>query len=104
MALSSSALIDWICWPEESEVPSGVEVRWSADLVEEFVHCLADSLQPSGLHHGQIRIGDVPDVRRNLVSFAMKSLTFGLRIPANLRQSLKWRSRMSGIFVAKSSM
>src|SRR5258706_8949457 len=43
-------------------------VPLSADLVEEFSRRVADSLEPSGLHHGQVRIGDVPEVRRDLVA------------------------------------
>ena len=35
-----------------------------ADLVEKFVDRFADALKPSGVHHGQIRIGDVPRIRR----------------------------------------
>src|SRR5262245_53542737 len=38
-----------------------------ANLVEEFVHGLADTLQPENLRHRQIRIGDVPAFRRDLV-------------------------------------
>src|SRR5262245_39604702 len=39
----------------------------SADLVEEFVDCLADALEPENLRHRQIRIGDVPAFGRDLV-------------------------------------
>src|SRR6266404_2371867 len=48
----------------------------SADLVEEFFHRIADALKPSGLYHGQIRIGDVPEVRCNLVA---RNVIFYLR-------------------------
>src|SRR6266849_663189 len=50
--------------------------RFSADLVEEFFRRLADTLEPSGLHHCQIRIGDVPEVRRDLV---FRDVIFHLR-------------------------
>src|SRR6478736_10460439 len=39
----------------------------SANLVEEFVHGLADTLQPEDLCHREIRIGDIPAFRRDLV-------------------------------------
>ena len=38
-----------------------------ADLVQELVHRLADALQPPGLRHRQIRVGDVPAFGRDLV-------------------------------------
>src|SRR6266849_9711763 len=44
-----------------------VEVDHLADLVEEFVRGTADALEPSRLDHGQIRIRDVPEVRRDLM-------------------------------------
>src|SRR5712671_1201299 len=39
----------------------------SADLVEELFRCRADSPEPSCLHNGQSRIGDIPEVRRDLM-------------------------------------
>src|SRR5260221_10386178 len=48
----------------------------SAELVEELVRRLADTLEPSRLHDGQSRIGDVPEVRRDLVA---RDVVFHLR-------------------------
>src|SRR5882724_13156862 len=47
-----------------------------AQLVEELVRRLADTFEPSGLHDGQGRIGDVPEVRRDLVA---RDVVFHLR-------------------------
>src|SRR5262249_33919327 len=47
--------------------PSGPMPLWLSNLVEEFVQSLADTLQPENLRHRQIRIGDVPAFRRDLV-------------------------------------
>src|SRR5271166_6119637 len=41
--------------------------RFSGDLVEEFVDRRGDLLEPPGLHHRQIRIGNVPEVRLDLM-------------------------------------
>ena len=48
-------------------LPRCVRIGCSTHLVEEFVERLADLLEPSCLHHSQIRIGDVPEVGRDLV-------------------------------------
>ena len=40
----------------------------SADLVEKFVRRIADTRESTGLDHRHIRIGDVPEVRRDLVA------------------------------------
>src|SRR5262245_57361556 len=39
-----------------------------ADLVQEFVKSLTDTLEPSCLGHGQIRTGDVPGLGCDLVT------------------------------------
>src|SRR6186997_723507 len=39
-----------------------------ADLVQELVHSLTDSLEPIGLCHRHIRVGDVPAFCRDLVA------------------------------------
>ena len=39
----------------------------AGDLVQELIHRLADALQSCNLSHRQIRMGDVPALRRDLV-------------------------------------
>jgi hypothetical protein len=37
------------------------------DFVEELLHRLADALVPLDLRHGEVRIGDIPAFRRDLM-------------------------------------
>src|SRR6202042_2044305 len=47
--------------------PAQAAALFVADLVQELLDCRADPLQAPRLDHGQIRITDVPALRRDLV-------------------------------------
>ena len=75
-----------------------------ADLVEEFVQRLADALEPSGLRHRQIRTGDVPGIRRELVLNEPVLDRSGCEFPAIPRDCRTPNPWKLGIFVTKSSI
>src|SRR4030095_15909936 len=58
--------LPWLLSPSDPLPP--VRVGLLADLVQELVQRLADTLEPSGLRHRQVWIGDVPARCRNLVT------------------------------------
>src|SRR5215475_1415800 len=60
--LNSAPAIHWSAGALQQSVPVGL-----SNLVEEFVHGLADLFQPSGLRHRQIRMTDKPAFCLDLV-------------------------------------
>src|SRR5262249_12041975 len=42
-------------------------IRRSANLIEKFIDGLAEAFQPARLRDGQVRIGDVPRISRDLI-------------------------------------